>query len=76
MYSLSNNTRLIVGSISSVVAIGLGYWIFKNYPKYVSCGHHCSKHCSHTNTETKTEINDDDNNDDNNNANNNTDGNN
>ena len=28
MYSLSNNTRLIVGSISSVVAIGLGYWIF------------------------------------------------
>ena len=46
MYTLTPNTRLIVCSISSVVAVGLGYWIYKNYPKYLSCGKHCGELCN------------------------------
>lgn len=41
---LSLNTRLAVGTVSGLISIGLGYYIFKNYRYYLSCPHHKCEH--------------------------------
>ena len=44
------NNRVLVGSISGLVAVGLGYFIYKNYSHYLTCGKHCTAPCGTTNS--------------------------
>ena len=41
MYYLSTNTRIIVGTCSGLISIGLGYFIYRNYRHYLLCDKHC-----------------------------------
>lgn len=65
MYTLSPNSRLVIGSVSTLVAVGLGFWIYRNYPKYLTCGHNCKGQCPHSNKDDKTDNNTENNTDNN-----------
>ena len=58
MFSLNN--RLVIGSISGLISIGLGYYILKNYKYHLSCPHHKCEHvaesCKNTQKDIKSEL--------------------
>lgn len=41
MFDLSLNNRWLVGTVSGLTAVGLGYYLYKNYSNFLFCGKHC-----------------------------------
>ena len=54
MFDFSFNNRFLVGSISGLTALGLGYYIYNNYSNYFVCNNHCTDgKCNKPTSETE-----------------------